>query len=238
MPAWAPVMTPVESIAGGGDVRRWRVRFPADRPCPVDDRDAPSLGGDGFEAAYHGRPPWEIGRPQAAFVKAVDQIYGRVLDAGCGTGELALMAAARGLDASGVDASPTAIAIARERCAQRGLTAQFVVGDVLRLGEFTTMPYDTVLDSGVLHVFDTADRHRYVSQLASVTAPGARYLALVFSDREPGTWGPHRLTREQIETALADRWGIEVLEPSTFELAEMPNGLPFARSWFVRARRL
>ena len=112
----------------------------------------------GFEAAYHGRPPWEIGRPQAAFVGAVEQIRGRVLDSGCGTGELALMAAARGLDASGIDASPTAIAIARKRCAERGLTARFVVGDVLRLDEFTTPPYDTVLDSGLLHVFDAADR--------------------------------------------------------------------------------
>jgi SAM-dependent methyltransferase len=204
----------------------------------VDERDASSVGGAGFDAAYRGRPPWEIGRPQAAFVNAVDQIRGRVLDAGCGTGELALMAAARGLDASGIDASPTAIAIARERCAERGLTAEFVVGDILRLGEFTSTPYDTVLDSGVLHVFDTADRHRYVAQLASVTAPGALYMALVFSDREPGTWGPHRLTREEIEAALSDHWRIEGLEPNTFELAEMPNGMPVAQAWFVRGRRL
>lgn len=238
MPAWAAVMTLLEPISGCAAVRRCRVRFPADWPCAMDDRNASSSGEVGFESAYHGRPPWEIGRPQTAFVNAADQIRGRVLDAGCGTGELALMASARGLDAFGIDASPTAIAIARERCAQRGLTAQFVVGDVLRLGEFTSTPYDTVLDSGVLHVFDTADRHRYVAQLASVTAPGALYMALVFSDREPGTWGPHRLTREQIETALADQWRIETLEPSIFDLSEMPAGRPVAQSWFVQARRL
>ena len=204
----------------------------------MDDRDASPLGTGGFEAAYHGRPPWEIGRPQAAFVGAVDQIRGRVLDAGCGTGELALMAAARGLDASGIDASPTAIAIARKRRAERGLTARFVVGDVLRLDEFTTPPYDTVLDSGLLHVFDAADRPRYVAQVAAVMAPGGQYMGLVFSDREPGTWGPHRLTRDQLEVEFADGWRIDAIEPSQFELADPPTTAPFAESWFIRARRL
>jgi SAM-dependent methyltransferase len=204
----------------------------------MTEPDASRPGAAGFEAAYHARPPWEIGRPQAAFVDAVEQIRGRVLDAGCGTGELALMAAARGLDASGIDASPTAIAIARKRCAERRLTARFVVGDVLRLAEFTTPPYDTVLDSGVLHVFDAADRPRYVAQLAAVTAPDSQYMALVFSDREPGTWGPHRLARDQLEAAFVDGWHIEAIEPSRFELADPPTTLPFAESWFIRARRL
>lgn len=205
---------------------------------PVTEADASPRGPAGFDAAYHGRPPWEIGRPQAAFVGAVEQIRGRVLDVGCGTGELALMAAARGLDASGIDVSPTAIAIARKRCTERGLTAQFVVGDVLRLSEFTSPPYDTVLDSGLLHVFDAADRPQYVAQLAAVTAPGGQYIALVFSDREPGAWGPHRLTRDQLAAAFTDGWRIEAIEPSRFELADPPTTVPFAESWFIRARRL
>ena len=63
-------------------------------------------------------------------------------------------------------------------------------------------------------------------------------MALVFSDREPGTWGPHRLTRDQLEAAFADGWRIEAIEPSQFELADPPTTLPFAESWFIRARRL
>ncbi len=40
--------------------------------------------------------PWDIGRPQPAFARLADRglLAGRVLDAGCGTGEHTLLAAA------------------------------------------------------------------------------------------------------------------------------------------------
>jgi len=50
---------------------------------PVPDRKA-------FESAYAGQAPWDIGRPQKAFVDVADKITGSILDAGCGTGENAL----------------------------------------------------------------------------------------------------------------------------------------------------
>lgn len=58
----------------------------------------------GFDAAYDGTPAWEIGRPQPALAELFEEgvIQGRVLDAGCGTGEHALLAAARGLPAVGI----------------------------------------------------------------------------------------------------------------------------------------
>ncbi len=39
-------------------------------------------------------PPWDLGRPQSAFLGLADQgaIRGRVLDVGCGTGEHVLVA--------------------------------------------------------------------------------------------------------------------------------------------------
>ena len=42
--------------------------------------------------------PWDIGRPQPAFVRLADRglLTGRLLDAGCGTGENTLLAASRG----------------------------------------------------------------------------------------------------------------------------------------------
>jgi hypothetical protein len=43
-----------------------------------------------FESAYAGQAPWDISRPQKAFIDVADQITGSVLDAGCGTGENAL----------------------------------------------------------------------------------------------------------------------------------------------------
>ena len=49
-----------------------------------------------FENIYASQPPWDIGRPQEAFIEVADQITGSILDAGCGTGETALFFASRG----------------------------------------------------------------------------------------------------------------------------------------------
>jgi ubiquinone/menaquinone biosynthesis C-methylase UbiE len=139
-----------------------------------------------------------------------------VLDVGCGTGELALLAASRGMDATGVDSSPRAIAIARERAARRGLEGvRFLVGDALDLG-FLGSTFDTVLDSGVFHVFSDEDRARYVESIHRVLRTGGRYHLLVFSDAQPGDWGPRRVRRAELEDSFAQGWQIAAVEPATF----------------------
>ena len=58
-----------------------------------------------FDALYErGCPPWDIGRPQRAFLRLAEDgaFRGRMLDVGCGTGEHALLAASMGLEATGV----------------------------------------------------------------------------------------------------------------------------------------
>src|SRR4051812_9068874 len=84
---------------------------------------------------YTRTPPWDIGRPQPAFLTLAEagSIRGQVLDVGCGTGEHTLMAAALGLSATGVDLASTALRAAEEKARQRGLTAQFLRHDALRL---------------------------------------------------------------------------------------------------------
>ena len=57
-----------------------------------------------FNESYRGSPPWDIGHPQAEFVRLAKQgaIKGRVLDVGCGTGENAMLFAGLGLEVWGV----------------------------------------------------------------------------------------------------------------------------------------
>jgi len=182
-------------------------------------------------------PTWDIGRPQPAFVRLADRglLSGRVLDAGCGTGEHVLLVAARGAAAMGVDLSVVAIEKARGKAAERGLTARFEVADALhleRLGE----SFDTITDSGLFHVFDDADRARYVTSLATVIEPGGTYYMMCFSDRQPGVWGPRRVRREEIALAFSDGWAVESLAPDAFTINRI-EGITSASAWLAVIRR-
>ena len=182
-------------------------------------------------------PPWDIGRPQQAFERLAGRglLSGRLLDAGCGTGEHALLAAAHGADATGVDIAPRAIARARAKAEERNLEARFVVADVLAL-ERLGMTFDTVIDSGVFHVFDDQDRARYVTSLASVLQPGGHCYLACFSDRQPGEWGPRRVTQDELRAAFADGWSVTSIEADNFEVNPgMPT--PTVQAWLATIQR-
>jgi cyclopropane fatty-acyl-phospholipid synthase-like methyltransferase len=173
----------------------------------------------GFDAAYRGSPPpWDIGRPQPALLALARTggLVGPVLDVGCGTGEHVLMAAELGLEATGIDASPTAIAIAGRKAAERGIAVRFIVGDALDLGALGET-FGTVIDSGLFHVFSDRERAAFVAGLREVIVPGGRYVMLAFSDRQPGDVGPRRLTEAEIRAAFAEGWRVEGIEQARME---------------------
>jgi SAM-dependent methyltransferase len=196
-----------------------------------------------FDALYaSASPPWEIGRPQPAFLHLAESgaLKGRVLDIGCGTGEHALMAADLGLPTTGVDASPTAIGLAKRKAAERkndrNSDVRFLVWDAMELAALGEQ-FDTVLDSGLFHIFDDADRARYVASLQALVAPQGRYFMLCFSERMPGTIGPRRISQQEIRTAFgpADGWQVESIEPATFEVTFGPGAAP---AWLASITRL
>jgi len=188
-----------------------------------------------FDALDAGTPPWDIGRPQPAFLALAQDgaVQGRVLDVGCGTGEHVLMAAGLGLEATGVDAAAAAIDAARGKARDRGLTARFLVWDAPRLAALGEL-FDTVLDSGLFHVFQDDDRPRFVDGLRAVIRPGGRYLMLCFSDRQPGVWGPRRVTKAEIVASFDDGWRVDSIEPARFDVTIDPNG---ALAWLATITR-
>jgi SAM-dependent methyltransferase len=201
---------------------------PPNRPSPRSPHD--------FDAIYAaGTAPWDIGRPQAAFehLAQAGELHGQVLDVGCGTGEHALLAARLGHEAVGVDIAPRAIELAKAKAAERGLGVRFLVADALRLGELGEQ-FDTVLDCGLFHVLDDEDRERYVGSLTEVVRSGGHVHMLCFSDRQPGDFGPRRVTQEEIRIAFSVGWVIASIEPAVIDVTYDPAG---ALAWLVAATR-
>jgi magnesium-protoporphyrin O-methyltransferase len=117
----------------------------------------------------------------------------RLLDAGCGTGTLAVAAAARGADVVAIDLSPTLIRLARERYPNPGGgRIDFRVGDLLdpALGEF-----DFVIAMDSLIHYAATD---IVGILATLTTRTRTAISCTFAPRTPalaimhsfGRWFP------------------------------------------------
>jgi len=190
---------------------------------------------------YAAKAPWDIGKPQPAFMAAADKFVGAILDAGCGTGENALFFAQRGHQVVGIDYLPGPIELAKKKAAERGISATFRVLDALQL-ESLSQQFDSVVDCGLFHVFSDEDRRRYVAGLATVTKAGGRVFLECFSNEEPGEAGPRRISQADLRATFARGWVIESIEPAGFEVrADLPD-MQFSpggpKAWFATIRRV
>jgi SAM-dependent methyltransferase len=190
-----------------------------------------------WDDSYHDGPaPWDIG-PQPAVVRLAAEggFSGRVLDAGCGSGDNALHLAARGLSVVGVDVAETALARAREKAAARGLDVAFVAADAFHLDDLGRT-FETVLDCGLFHTFDPGERPAYVAGLAAVTEPGATVYVLCFSDAGPDT-GPHPISQDDLRSAFAAAGGWQVVSIAPDRVGTRYHGDDGAPAWLATVRR-
>ncbi|WP_197413982.1 class I SAM-dependent methyltransferase [Terracidiphilus gabretensis] len=196
------------------------------------------MTGVSWDASYVGGPaPWEIGRPQPAFLRVASDggFAGAVLDAGCGTGENTLLVASLGLPVIGVDVSETALAMARGKARGRGLQVEFAIADVFHLQDLGRK-FQTVLDCGLFHTFNSEERPGYVASLAAVTEAGATLYILCFSDEGPNT-GPHPVRQEDLRAAFHSDsgWDVVSIKPDrVLTRFHDDNGAP---AWFATITR-
>jgi SAM-dependent methyltransferase len=105
----------------------------------------------------------------------------RWLDVATGTGEIAVPAAKRGADVTGIDIAPTLIETAQERARASGVEVALEVGDAERL-PYPDGDFDIVVSA--FGVMFAPDQRAAAAELARVTRPGGR-LALL-------NWHPSR----------------------------------------------
>lgn len=112
--------------------------------------------------------PWGgSGRLRQALIDAVDVRPGhRVLELGCGTGQVTVRLVAAGAEVVAVDALPEML----DRARRRAPAARFIRGDALTVD--VGRGYDRVVLSFVLHNFDVGDRVRLLRRAVTLAPAG------------------------------------------------------------------
>ncbi len=102
---------------------------------------------------------------------------GSVLELGVGTGRVALALAAAGHEVVGIDTSEAMLAIARERARERGLAADFRLGDMRALDLGRRFELIICPLGGLRHLLSPEERHAALAAVARHLAPGGTFVA-------------------------------------------------------------
>jgi SAM-dependent methyltransferase len=132
--------------------------------------------------------PWDKGMPSPPLVEwfGKNKLSGSVLMPGCGVGHDVAHLISLGLDAVGLDISPTAIARAKARYPQHA--EKFVEADLFSFkGQF-----DAVVEHTCLCALPPDWRVKYRNAVASLIKPGGMFIGVFFINPEmdPGETGP------------------------------------------------
>lgn len=114
----------------------------------------------------------------------------KVLDVGCGTGTLAVLAKQTTKDAeiNGIDASPEMIARAQQKAKQKQLDVNFQLGLVEDL-QFPDDSIDVVMNSLMFHHLPSVDlKKKALQEMLRVLKPGGRVLVVDFEPPKPGLY--------------------------------------------------
>lgn len=92
---------------------------------------------------------------------------------------------------------------------------------------------DVIVDRGVFHVLPPEKRHVYVETVHRILRPKGWLLLKCFSDKEPGTFGPYRISAEELRGYFRETFEILSIVNTVFDGTLKPT----PRALFATLRR-
>jgi ubiquinone/menaquinone biosynthesis C-methylase UbiE len=149
----------------------------------------------------------------------------RVLEIGCGTGNLALLVAHRyrGATVVGLDPDPLALGRARRKATRGDLPVQWDLGSAGDL-RYPDGSVDRVLSALMFHHLDEAEKHQALREIKRVLRPGGRLHLVDFGGNHRGLLA--RLTRRnpRLQDNAGDRIAARMREAGLTDVGELGRG--------------
>lgn len=187
-------------------------------------------------------PHWKTDQPQKELVEAIDSGWfpknQRVMDVGCGNGEVSRWLAAKGFAVLGVDYSAAAIENCRRLSAGHSNPPIFQVADLCR-EHLRLEPVFSLIDRGCYHRIVTNLRHVFAQNIARATVEGGHFLLLAgtFQDSRVVKYSGVRSEaqlREHVGDVFGEYFVIERAEPALMNAMPGEQGMPAVAFWMVR----
>ena len=177
----------------------------------------------GHEAIYRklkekaGQPGWDSAAVMPRDLAILDSMFawptfprppGRLLELGCGAGNITIHLAQQGWEVTGVDIAPTAVDWARENASASSVKASFAVDDVLTLKTCEDAAFDVVLDGHCLHCIIGGDRQRFHATARRVLRPGGALCVRTMCNEVPASLASKfdKATRCLMHDGIASRY--------------------------------
>lgn len=156
---------------------------------------------------------------------------GRALDLGCGHGRHAIYLASHGWDVTGIDIVAHAVATARRKAAEAGVSPRLITGDVTDLaGLGVPGGQSLIVDAGCFHGLPGRIRERYVTAVSQVAAPGATLLMLGLA-RHPVIKG---VTVDELRSRFRGWNLVKAVSVAGEEMLRYGDGSPLLRKAFEK----
>lgn len=187
-------------------------------------------------------PFWKTDRPQKELVEAIESGWfpkgERVIDIGCGNGEVSRWLAERGFPVLGIDYSAVAVDNCRRLSAGQGKPISFEVADLCD-DALHLEPASALIDRGCFHRIGENERSVYARNIARAAAPNAHFLLLSGTFDHP-RFASYRSARsesalkEHIHSLFGGYFEIVRADPAVINASEDQEAMPAVGFWMVR----